>query len=77
MAFLLVAAGWLTPLRAFSSGGSCGASLVVFASAVAMQGRLFGVCMSHNQSIASLACAMKVARGSGKNQKEKNSTCHC
>ena len=52
VAVLLVAAGWLTPLRAFSSGGGCGASLVVFASAVAMQGRLLGVCMSHNQSIA-------------------------
>ena len=33
-------------------GFGCGASLVVFASAVAMQGRLLGVCMSHNQSIA-------------------------
>ena len=60
-----------------ASVAGCGALLVVFASSVAMQGRIFELCMSQNQSIASLDCAMKVARGSGKNQKEKNSTCHC
>ena len=52
VAVLLVAAGWLTPLPVFASVAGCGALLVVFAAAVAMQGRLIGVCMRHNERIA-------------------------
>ena len=39
-------------LAVFAVAAGCGAPLLVVASVVAMQGRSFGVYMSHNENIA-------------------------
>ena len=58
-----IAAGCVTLLSASGSAAGCAAPLVAVAFAFAMQGRLLGVCMSHNQSIAVTSLTMKAARG--------------